>query len=410
MKVLEINAYNWHCGGTETVFFNTINLLEKNGIQTVSFTLKWSRNYPSKWNKYFPESKESRKGLFRNFWNLINFYYHFEAAKKMEQLIKNERPDIAQIHLFWCQITPSIFPVLKKYKIPIVFTVHDYRTVCPSATFRNGEGKICELCKGKRYSNCITKRCIKGSYLLSSITAGEFYFRNIFFDPAKYIDGLVYVSNFTKNKFEEHAPKLKMKRSIVLYNFSSQSLNISRQLYAQKYFLFYGRLSHEKGIKTLIKSFVKLPQAKLKIVGTGDLEKDMLQQASKSANVEFLGYKKGEELMQIVANAYFVVVPSECYENNPMTIIEAYSYGTPVIGSKIGGIPEIIEDGKTGFLFSPNNDSDLFAAVESSLNLKDSEYELMRKQAFEFGNELFNKDHYFERLTFFFKELLSQNK
>ena len=182
MKILLIDVYNFNKGGAETVCFNTGKLLEKHGHQVVYFCLKWKENNPSPYSKYFPESKATRTGFFKTVKNVINYFYHFEAAQKIEQLVKDEKPDIAHIHLLWGQITPSIFPVLKRYNIPILFTVHDYRIVCPAYTFRNGKGIICEDCKGKYFYKCFTHTCCKGSKAMSAVMAAEQYFRNWFFN------------------------------------------------------------------------------------------------------------------------------------------------------------------------------------------------------------------------------------
>lgn len=196
MKVLLIDVYNYNKGGAETVCFNTGDMLEQNGHEVTYFTLKWKQNRPSKFEKYFPESKDTRKGVFRQVINLRNYFYYPDAARKIEQLIIDEKPDIAHIHLLWGQISPSIFTILKKYNIPIVFTIHDYRIVCPAYSFRNGKDEVCEKCQGKHFYRCVTNRCTKGSYFLSIFMAAEQYYRNKFFNPAKYIDGLLYVSNF----------------------------------------------------------------------------------------------------------------------------------------------------------------------------------------------------------------------
>ena len=120
----------------------------------------------------------------------------------------------------WGQISPSIFPVLKKYNIPIVFTIHDYRIVCPAYCFKNGFGKICEACNGKDFYKCFTHKCTKGSYFLSFFMAAEQYFRNKFFNPCQYLNGLIYVSQFSQEKHEKYMPGLMNIPHIVMHNFS----------------------------------------------------------------------------------------------------------------------------------------------------------------------------------------------
>ncbi len=411
MKILLIDVYNYNKGGAETVCFNTGKMLEEHGHEVIYFTLKWNNNNPSPYSKYFPESKETRTGIFKQVKNVINYFYHFEAAKKIEQLIQDEKPDLAHIHLLWGQITPSIFPVLKKHNIPILFTVHDYRIVCPAYTFRNGKGNICEECQGKHFYKCFTNTCTKGNKIMSAVMAAEQYFRNYFFNPANYIDGFIYVSNFARSIQEKYMPTLKNKPNITLYNFSTSIVNTPKKVEDDKYFLFFGRLSYEKGVFTLLEAFKGLPQCKLKIVGTGPLEKELKQFKDKYQlnNIEFLGYKRGKELEDLVSNAYFVIVPSEWYENNPMTIIEAYSVGTPVIGAQIGGIPEIIINAQTGFQFTSGNANELKTYIEKANNISIKEYSEFSKQAIEFAKQNMSKENYYPRLIQFYQDFTSKD-
>lgn len=408
MKILLIDVYNYNKGGAETVCFNTGKMLEEHGHKVIYFTLKWADNKPSPYSKYFPESKETRRGPLKQIKNMVNYFYHFEAAKKIEQLILDEKPEIAHIHLIWGQITPSIFPVLKKYNIPILFTVHDYRIVCPAYTFRNGKGQICEECQGKYFYKCFTNRCCKGSKLMSMVMATELYFRNKFFNPSQFIDGFIYVSNFAKNIQEKYMPAVKSTPNIILYNFSTSIIQKGKSTPKDKYFLFFGRLSYEKGLKTLLTAFKDIPECKLKVVGTGPKEEELKQFVLKTnmQNVDFLGYKQGKELSDLVYNAYFVVVPSEWYENNPMTIIEAYSVGTPVIGAKIGGIPEIVDDGKTGFQFTSANVEELKAIILKTNNLSNEEYSTISNNTIKFANDNLSPHSYWNKLIGFYSNFL----
>lgn len=408
MKVLLIDVYNFNKGGAETVCFNTGRLLEEHRHEVVYFTLKWNDNRPSPYERYFPESKETRRGPLRQVKNLVNYFYHFEAARKIEQLIQDERPDLAHIHLMWGQITPSIFPVLKKYHIPILFTVHDYRIVCPAYTFRDGSGRICEACQGRRFYKCFTHTCCKGSRVMSAVMAAEQYFRDAFFSPAKYIDGFIYVSNFARNIQEKYMPALTAKPNITLYNFSTSIVSEPKTMPADRYFLSFGRLSYEKGVRTLLEAFRDLPQCRLKVVGTGPKEDELksFAEANRMNNVEFLGYKTGKELTDLVSGAYFVTVPSEWYENNPMTVIEAYSVGTPVIGARIGGIPEIVIDGLTGFQFESGNATDLRRAVRLADSLDSKAYTALSRGAIDFANRNLSKESYWAKLIEFYNRFI----
>lgn len=405
MKVLQINVFNYRKGGSEAVYFSTSELLRQHGIEVVNFALKWSENVKSPYDKYFPESKDTRHGILKSVKNIVNYFYNAEAAHNLENLIEKEKPDVAQIHLIWGQITGSILPVLKKHGIPIIFTIHEYRIVCPAYTFRNGLGMVCEDCKGKYFYKCIENKCCKGSRVLSVMMAMEQYFRNRFLNPAKYIDGFIYVSKFARQMHEKYMPALKDKPNIVLYNLADNIVDVPKKK-KQKYFLFFGRLSYEKGIKTLISAFAQLPECLLKIAGTGPLETELKDyvKTSNIKNVEFLGYKSGKELTDLVENAYFIIVPSEWYENNPMTIIEGYASGVPVIGAKIGGIPEIVVEEKTGYLFNPKDKEGLINTIKKANTLTEEEYDKLQHNALDFAKHNFNKDNYYPRLMDFYKK------
>lgn len=409
MKILLIDVYHFNKGGAETVCFNTGEMLKQNGHEVIYFTLKWEKNTPSPQEKYFPESKETRKGVFKQVINLRNYFYYPDAAKKLEQLILNEKPNIAHIHLMWGQISPSIFPILKKYQIPIVFTMHDYRIVCPGYLFKSGKDEICEKCKGKYFYHCFFNKCAKGSYSLSFFMAAEQYFRNTFFNPSKFINGILYVSDFSRRKHEQYMPALKNIPNLVMHNFS---LNIKKEgkiPNKNKYFLFLGRLSNEKGIQTLVKAFKKSPNCELIIAGTGPLERELIQykEQNKLDNISFVGYKSGQELQELKKNAYFVIVPSECYENNPMAIIEAYAEGVPAIGANIGGIPEIIIPNKTGFIFEMGNVTSLSETIKQASSLSAQEYKIMSDNSIKYALKDMSKSSYYNRLLPFYQKMIN---
>lgn len=406
MKVLLIDVYNYNKGGAETVCFNTGALLQQHGHDVIYFTLKWKENNPSPQEKYFPESKESRTGPLKQIKNVINYFYHFEAAKKIETLIIKEKPDLAHIHLMWGQITSSILPILKKYNIPIIYTVHDYRLICPAYTFRNGKGNICEDCKGKHFYKCFTNKCTKDNWVMSAVMATEQYFRNRFFYPLNFIDGLIYVSNFALEIHEKYMPLIKDKQHITLYNFSKSITDYPKQISSEKYYLFLGRLSYEKGIETLIKAFKVRPNLNLKIAGTGPLEPELKAKTKELKNIEFLGYKKGKELEALISKAYMVIVPSEWYENNPMSIIESYAVGTPVIGANIGGIPEIIQENATGFIFESGNVNDLISSIDKAENQNEEQYKKLSQGSIDFAKNYLSVDNYWKKLIDFYSQVL----
>lgn len=404
MKVLLINVFHYRKGGSEAVYFNTAQILKGLGHEVIFFSTLADQNIDCEQSEYFCRNISDQPKM----QGMVSYFYNFEAKKRLERLIEAEKPDIAHVHLFWGKLSPSIFAVLKRHNVPLIHTVHDYRMVCPAYTF-NCNGKICERCKGNRYFNCGINRCSKGSMAQSWLMAMEMYLRNAFFNPLRNIDGFLFVSHFARNKHIEYNPGFSKANALVLYNFTKDSNPVFPKK-TDDYFLYYGRLSYEKGILTLLKAMKKVLNVKLKVVGTGLIEDELKTYISENSisNVEMLGYMTGESLKQVVNNARFVIVPSEWYENNPMTIIEAYSMGVPVIGANIGGIPEIIKETQTGFLFQPGNAEELARILEDADKIDETQYQLMSKSAYQFFENHFSEKQYGEKLVDFYQQILGK--
>lgn len=401
MKVLLINNCHYRRGGSEAVYFNTAQLLREHGHEIVFFSISDSQNIQTGQKEYFIGQGGKLK-------RLTNYFYNKDAARELDEILTVENPDIVHAHLMWGGINQAIFHVLKKHKVPIVHTAHDYRMACPAYTFRDGAGNKCERCRRWNYYQCALHRCSKGDIVQSSLMALEMYTRQIFYNPLKNIDGFIFVSHFSEQKHIEHNPAFAKSKHIVLYNYTKPLLRYD-QTKKDNYFLYFGRLSHEKGVPTLLKAIVRHPELKLKVVGTGPLEENLKREYVGSENIEFLGYRFGTELAELVRCAKFVCVPSECYENNPMTIVEAYSLGTPVIGARIGGIPEIIDEGRTGLQFDLGSVNDLERAILKVSSLNQEEYARMCHNAYDFYENNFSGESHYKELITFYESILNRN-
>ncbi|MGM9799877.1 MAG: glycosyltransferase family 4 protein [Muribaculaceae bacterium] len=403
MKILLINRFHYRKGGSEAVYFNTAELLRRAGHEVVFFSFVDEKNEDCEQAVFFVNGMERVSRLK----GIRNYFYNSEARRNLELLIERERPDVAHVHLLWGGMSPSIFGVLKRHGIPLVHTAHDYRMVCPAYTF-NCNGRICEECHGSSFYKCALKKCSKGNALESVMMAMEMYWRNAFFSPENNLAGIIYVSDFSRNKHLQYRRTLGNVLSMVLYNCTQEPDVDLTGHFRRDYFLFFGRLSYEKGVDRLIDVFERMPERKLKIVGTGPIEDGLKDEVASRGlkNIEFIGYKAGRELKELVANASFVIVPSQCYENNPMTVIEAYSLQTPVIGSDLGGIPEIIDNGKTGFVFSHDDMNGLVKVIEDAAGLSDAEYRKMSLNARRFFDEHFSENGYAEKLVEFYKSVM----
>ena len=406
MKVLQINNVHYRRGGADAVYLNTAELLQRHGDEVTFFNMKRKDNLPCKDEKYWVESLESRpSGIKSKFVDLRNFFYNPEAARKIEELIVAKKPDIAHVHLFYGMgISPSICKVLRKHHIPLVHTAHDYRMICPVALLMDSNGRVCEACKGKHFYKSMLKGCSHNGRAITCIKAAEMYYHNCIYHPTKVMQGIIFVSHFSKRKHFEYLPSLETIHSTVIYNFC-QGVAL-RDSVGGEFFLYYGRLAQEKGLPTLIEAFRQNPLLSLKIIGAGPMEEELRKSLPK--NVEMLGPKYGDELFSWVKKARFVCVPSECYENNPMTIVEAYSHGVPVIGSDLGGITEVVENGKTGFLFEPKNVKQLSALLQKAVDMKAEDYEMMSRNASMFAKNNFSPEQHYKKLTDFYKEVLNK--
>lgn len=396
MRILQINNNHYRKGGTDSVYLNLINLLRKKGQYVIPFSFLDKHNLEEEKANYFIP-----KSLFSN---NIGKFYSINAKKNLRKLIQHEKPDIAHIHNIIGGISLSILPILKEFNIPVLVTMHGLKYLCPSYVFINGKGQICEDCKGGKYFNCVINKCAPEGFMKSLALALEAYARDILIPFHKYIDHYHFVSNFFLTKYSEHFPSIK-KASSFFPNFLEGLENTKFKAVSNgEYFLFVGRLDREKGIQTLISAFKQTKEVKLKIVGTGALEK--FATSNSKDNIEYLGYKQWDELKLIIEKCKFLIIPSECYENNPMTIIEAYSFGKPIIGSNIGGIPEIIKNGETGFLFEAGNVNDLKQKILIANSLDEKTYHHFSENSFKFAHENFTSDLFYNRLINLYEKLI----
>lgn len=394
MRILLINRNHYVNGGADRVYLNTGNLLEINNFKIAYFSCKNDRNQDAEHSKYFIKYNDTRSlSALGKIISFKDYLYNNEASSNLGNIISNFKPDVAHIHLFYGSLTASILVTLKKYNIPIVITIHDYRLICPANAMLDRHGKICEKCKNQNYYNCIFNRCSGGNVFYSGIITAEAYMRKYIFDPVEYIDHFIFVSNFSMRKHIESDNRFSTK-STHLYNFANiNSCNIKDK---GGYYLYYGRLSKEKGIINLIYAAAKL-NVNLIIAGNGPQEKEIIHCINGNNNIKYVGFKSGPELLSLITNASFVVVPSEWYENNPMTIVEAYSLGKPVIGSNIGGIPELVNM-NTGILFEPGDNESLSNAIVQTERMNNEDYRNMSNNCWEFAKNHFSEDEHIRKL------------
>lgn len=365
MKVVFCNNFFYIRGGSERVFFDEIEILKSYGNEVVPFSRHFEKNLSSEHSQFFASSIDYENvSLTKKILASFKLIYSFECKKEFSELLNYFQPDLIHAHNIYGRLTTSIIDAAKDKKISVVMTLHDYKLICPSYLMLLN-GMICEKCRGKRFYNCMLTKCHKESRISSLIYTIESYF-NSMLKKYEYVRYFICPSMFSlKKHVESGTPEKKLvhiPNFINIENFESNFEN-------DGYILFVGRLSKEKGVLTLLNA-VKGLDVSLKIVGDGPMRKEYEDFAKENSinNVSFEGYKSGDELKNIFRNSAFVVFPSEWYENAPMTILEAFAYGKPVIGSEIGGIPEMVIEGKTGLLFKPCDYNELKEKIKYLLS------------------------------------------
>jgi len=403
MKILQINNVHYRRGGADVVYFNTGKLLEEHGHEVFYFSMKDANMLPNDYSDYFPNLKNYR-GLtvISKIQSVKSFLYNKEAYIKLNKFLKIIRPDIAHVHLFMGGLTVSILDALKENNVPIVHTVHDYRLICPAYTFLDKKNQICEKCKDGFFIRCTYKNCsLESNYAHSAILSLDAYYRKHLKKPIDLIDKFIFVSEFAK-KIHCDFNQMYSKKALRLYNFHTLKYKNIKTVRGN-YFLYYGRLSREKGIDLLFDVAKKL-KINLKIAGTGPLLDKLKHNADN--NIEVLGFKNGEELWDLINNSNFVIVPSEWYENNPLTIVESFTFGKPVIGSDIGGITELLQNNR-GVLFKPKSFDSLEKAILKASNLDEKEYEIYSQNVTNYAKKEFSEENHYNSLLNIYKSVLN---
>lgn len=405
MRILLINRNHFIGGGADRVYLNTGKSLEENGHDVSYFSTTHEQNVASIYGDYFVNDVKPRNG---NFYSKIKgvkkYLYNNEAVDNLERLIKDFKPEVAHLHLFYGALSASVLKTLKDNKVPVVITIHDYRLLCPVNAMLDKEGLICEKCKNDKFYNCIAKRCSEGNVFQSTVVTAEAYMRKFIFDPLTYINHFIFVSQFSRNKHISFDRRYENKSSH-LYNFSNPSENEKGS--KEDYLFYYGRLSKEKGILNLINA-AKKTKSKLIIAGDGPQKEEVLDKIKGFANIEYVGFKSGAELNDLIAKSSFVVVPSEWYENNPMTIVESFLLGKPVIGANIGGIPELVNN-KTGFIFDSTNEASLCEAINSAKIMTNEEYSTLSDNCAIFAKQCFDKQTHLKDLIEIYKKVKNES-
>ncbi len=404
MKILQIHRHFNIKGGAERYFFELSRMLESHGHKIAFFSMHDKDNIKTKWNKYFVSNLLiNNKSILNSLRLWARMTYSLEAKKKISKLLDEFKPDIVHIHNLNIFISPSILTEIKRRKIPIIQTLHDYYLIAPTRGSLFHGDSICEFTKKDKYYKAVLHRCIGNSYFASLLFVLSYYFHYIlrFYDL---IDLHLAPSNFLRNKYIEYG--FNPKKIIYLPYFIDTEKYKDYSSIIGKYILYFGRLSPEKGLPTLIHSMEKLPHINLIISGDGIQLKDLMKQTTDRhlQNIKFVGFKEGEELRRLIYHSRFTVVPSIWYENMPNSILESFASGKPVIASNIGGIPEIVKEGYNSFLFEPKNIDDYKQKIEKLWN-NSNRCQRFGRNARDYVKNKFSPEEHYTRLFNIYKKL-----
>ncbi len=381
MKVLIVNKFLYYNGGSETYIFELAKELEKLGHEVQFFGMEHPDRVAGNKVGAYTSNMDFHGGRLSKLLYPFKIIYSREARKKIRLVLDDMRPDVVHLNNINFQLTPSIILEIKKWakdtgaNCRIVATIHDPQWVCPNHMLINGRtGKGCTECLGGRYMACTKYRCIHGSLVKSFIGTVEasIYRRNRVY---RNVDVILCPSHFMKRTMD-HNPDLKG-RTVMFRNFLTVSRPNAKEVEEYKrsiglaederYVPYLGRYSEEKGIHTLVKAAKALPDIRFIFAGSGPFEDEV----NSVSNIKNMGFVAEKERDMLLSAAEFSLIASECYENCPFTVMESLTLGTPVIGADIGGIPELIEKGKTGELYESGNPEELAKTIKALWDDKD---------------------------------------
>jgi glycosyltransferase involved in cell wall biosynthesis len=403
-RLLAINNYFYRRGGAEAVFLDHMTMFSEAGWDVAPFAMQSAKNLPSPWSRYFVSEIEfgEQPGLLTKLNHAGKIIYSREAQRGIAALVEAFRPAIAHAHNVYHHLSPAIFRTLKTAGVPTVMTAHDLKIACPAYKMLS-HGQVCEKCRNGNIAQVLINRCAKDSAALSGLLLLETAVHRALGLYRDTLDRIVVPSRFYRDKLIEWGwPGEKL---VYIPNFVDPAFLAAERQDEGDYYLFAGRLAPEKGVKTLIEAAGKAG-IRLIIAGTGPDEVALrTQAAANSTKIDFVGHVGGDRLRGLIGRARALVLPSEWYENAPVSVLEAYGLGRPVLGSAIGGIPELIAPGDTGLIARPGDAEDL-AAQLSRLEAMGSEgRSALGRTGHDWVQENFSAAAYRDRMLALYAEL-----
>lgn len=378
MRILLIHYRYFIVGGPEKYMFNIIKKLEGEGHEVIPFSVRSNKNIESRYSKYFVEPICDADSVYYSEYKktpkvimqlLSRSFYAYDVKKAVKRIIKDTNPDVVYVMCYLNKLSPSVITAAKEMGKRVVVRLSEYGLMCPTSLFLY-KNNVCEDCVTKGYGVCLKKKCVKNSFPASLVRVASMKFHEIMhiYDN---VDAFITPSSFLKEKLLTHKFKKKDIYHIPTFTYFDESKRPEIKL--GDYGIYFGRISPEKGLEYVIKAYEKLGnEYKLKVVG--DLESDEAERLraylkeKNITNVEFVGFKLGDDLNTLISGAKYVFLPSIWYDNFPNVVLESYMNGKAVIASNLGSLPEMVIDGKTGLLFEPKNVDDIINCIKKLEN------------------------------------------
>lgn len=365
---------------------NLEQMLRSKGHEVAVYAMQYPENEESEWAKYWPKNMSKADVLTRPFGAR-------QVVKGFTQLLDDFQPDVVHLNNIHTQLSPVIARIAHERGIRVVWTLHDTKLVCPCYTCSR-DGRWCTECFTDKRA-VMRHRCMPGGLIGSVIGYREIMkwnkdvlqeYVDLFLPPSQFMMDTCVAGGYSPEKFR------------VLCNFIDVNKVAGRKSSIKEdYYVFLGRVDDYKGIITLCNA-AKCMSHCLKVIGEGPLRKSLNELYRNNENIEFLGQLTWDELCPILASARFMVIPSECSENNPLTVIESQSLGTPVLGARIGGIPELIEEGVSGMTFTSGDVEDLKDKIQMMFNHQ-FDYERIAENAV----RRYSSETYYEKLLGYYE-------
>jgi len=405
MKVLLAHNNFAINGGAEVFYHEVGRVLEEKGHDVAYFSV-FDKEIDSNWSKYFPKAADyQNSSMINKISSFPSMVYSNEAKKKMALLIADFKPDIIHTFSIYVKLTPSILDAARKAGVPVVMSCNDYKHICPNyKLYCNGH--VCEDCAGGRFLKAAVNRCCHDSLIFSVASSIEAFTHDALDIYRKNVHTFLFASDFMAHKTEEFWGKDSFRWRKLRNPFDSTKYEANFS--PNGAILFFGRLIEEKGVDVLIHAASKVPEAEFRIIGDGP-DMNMLQRLAetlKTKNVSFLGPKWGEAMNDELKKCRFVVVPSTWHENFPYVINQSFAFGKPVVGSRRGGITELVSDGERGRVYEAENYNELSLVIKELWHNPDL-VEVMGRNAKKFSDRVFNDNNFYNSLESIYREVLS---